>query len=74
MFYRASTCDKAVALGLTGWVRNLPDGRVEAVACGSTAALAALEAWLWQGPPQAQVSAVASREEKPQGWSAFEVR
>jgi len=40
--------------GLTGKVRNLPDGRVEVVAHGTPEALDALERWLWQGPPAAK--------------------
>lgn len=56
--YRASTRTQALALGLTGHAINLPDGRVEVLAGGSDAALAALEAWLWQGPPLARVDAV----------------
>ena len=58
VFYRASTRDKALALGLRGHARNLSDGRVEVLAAGPDAALDALEAWLWQGPERAQVSAV----------------
>lgn len=58
VFFRASTRDQARRLGLTGWARNLPSGEVEVVACGAPERLAALEAWLWQGPPAARVSAV----------------
>ena len=58
VFYRASTRDKALALGLRGHARNLSDGRVEVLAAGPDAALDALGAWLWQGPERAQVSAV----------------
>ncbi|WP_049722898.1 acylphosphatase [Gilvimarinus polysaccharolyticus] len=56
--YRASTEQKARALGLTGWVRNLSDGRVELIARGSDSQLKLLEAWLWQGPSQAAVTQV----------------
>jgi acylphosphatase len=58
VFYRASTEATARRLGLNGWVRNLPDGRVELVACGEEATLKQLEKWLWQGPPHAQVEQV----------------
>lgn len=61
VFYRASTREQALALGLCGYARNLPDGRVEVVASGSALAVEALEQWLWQGPPGARVDAV-SRE------------
>ncbi|MBB4130696.1 acylphosphatase [Xanthomonas sp. 3075] len=58
VWYRASTRERAVALGLRGHARNLVDGSVEVVAAGSDAALGALETWLWQGPPAAKVAAV----------------
>ncbi|MCO5093755.1 MAG: acylphosphatase [Chiayiivirga sp.] len=58
VFYRATTRDKALSLGLCGHARNLADGRVEVLAAGPEAALDALEAWLWQGPALARVSAV----------------
>lgn len=61
VFYRASTRERALALGLSGYARNLPDGRVEVVASGADAAIEALEQWLQQGPPGARVDAV-SRE------------
>ena len=56
VFFRASTRDKAIECGVTGWVRNLSDGCVEAVACGTEQQLATLEAWLKQGPPLATVT------------------
>jgi acylphosphatase len=58
VFFRASTRDEALRLGLTGHARNLPDGTVEVVACGDDAALGQLESWLELGPPLAQVSRV----------------
>jgi acylphosphatase len=58
VFYRASAREQALALGLDGHARNLPDGRVEVLASGSSMALEALERWLWQGPPAAQVERV----------------
>ncbi|MBB3824487.1 acylphosphatase [Xanthomonas arboricola] len=58
VYYRASTRDRALALGLCGHARNQADGSVEVIAAGSAAALDALEAWLWQGPPAARVAAV----------------
>lgn len=62
VFYRASTRERALALGLTGYARNLPDGAVEVLACGDVAAIAALERWLWEGPPAARVTGVARGE------------
>ena len=58
VFFRASTREQALALRLSGYAQNLPDGRVEVVAAGDDAALDQLERWLWQGPPVAKVDAV----------------
>lgn len=55
VFFRASTRQQALRLGLTGYARNLPDGRVEVMAVGEAAALEVLAQWLWQGPPAAEV-------------------
>ena len=55
VWYRASTQRQAQALGITGHAHNLPDGRVEVLACGDTGMLERLQAWLWQGPPAAEV-------------------
>lgn len=59
VFYRASTRHEAQRLGLTGYARNLMDGRVEVVACGDKEAVEALREWLRKGPPDARVSGVA---------------
>ena len=58
VFFRQSTADTATRLALDGWVRNLPDGRVEGMAAGSPDALAELRAWLDRGPPAARVDGV----------------
>jgi len=60
VFFRASTRRCAEGLGLTGSARNLADGRVEVIACGSDAGLDALAAWLHEGPPGATVGAVVA--------------
>jgi acylphosphatase len=73
VFFRATTQAVARRLGLTGWVRNLPDGRVEVLACGEEAKLAELEAWLWQGPRHAQVKQVAASDAGSQSFSDFRV-
>lgn len=62
VWYRQSTCDEAQRLGLKGWVRNLDDGRVEALICGDEIAVRHLEAWLWQGPELALVADVESED------------
>ena len=56
VFFRASTKDHADSIGVKGWVHNMPDGSVEALACGTEQQLVVLEAWLSQGPPMAVVS------------------
>ena len=56
--YRASAQRKAFELSISGYARNLEDGRVEILCCGDAAAVDALCAWLWHGPPHAQVSDV----------------
>ena len=59
VFYRRYTQKTARALGLTGWVRNTHDGCVEVLACGEETQINALEKWLWEGPPAAQVEKVS---------------
>jgi acylphosphatase len=65
VFYRASAAEQARHLGLTGYAKNLPDGRVEVLACGEADAVEQLIAWLRQGPPLAKVSGVEVEEVKP---------
>lgn len=62
VFYRAATAERASELGIRGWVRNRPDGRVELVAGGDADAVEQLVAWLWQGPPGASVTSVTLAE------------
>lgn len=58
VWYRAATRNKALELALSGYARNLADGRVEVLASGAHAALRELELWLWEGPPAADVTDV----------------
>ncbi|MCW8828185.1 MAG: acylphosphatase [Gammaproteobacteria bacterium] len=62
VWFRASTREQAHRLGLTGYVKNLADGRVEVLACGRRGALESLQAWLWRGSEAAAVSEVECRE------------
>lgn len=61
VYYRFSTQQQAWRLGVTGWARNLSDGRVEVLLCGEEAAVYELESWLRIGPPEACVEHVEVR-------------
>jgi acylphosphatase len=61
VFFRASAREQALSLGVSGYARNLSDGRVEVLACGPDAAVQQLCDWLAQGPPAAQVSSITCR-------------
>lgn len=74
VFFRVSTRDKARRLGLTGYARNLTDGRVEVYACGTAPQLNALKAWLQQGPPEAAVSAVECEPAATMVFDGFDTR
>ena len=74
VFFRESTRRCAERLGLGGWVRNLADGRVEAVFEGPEAEVEKALAFVRQGPRLAQVTQVEVREEAPEGAGRFEVR
>jgi acylphosphatase len=69
--FRWSTRAEAVGLGLGGWVRNLADGRVEAVFEGPPADVDAMVAWCRSGPKWATVSRVEAVEEEPAGETGF---
>ncbi len=74
VFYRASAREVALAHGLCGWVRNLPNGAVEAEATGTVAALEAFEAWLWKGPAAAKVTDVDVAACDLTAYGGFEIR
>ncbi|HEY5748192.1 MAG TPA: acylphosphatase [Chryseolinea sp.] len=74
VFYRASTVEKARALGLKGFVQNEPDGSVYIEAEGDDIALQALLAWCRQGPPHARVSDVIAKEGPLQNFVDFRQR
>lgn len=61
VFFRASAMEEAQRLGLLGFVRNLPDGSVEAVVEGERVQVDAFVAWCRQGPPNAQVAEIFPR-------------
>ena len=65
--FRWFTKDVAAREGVTGWVRNLPDGRVEALAEGDADAVTRVERLLHHGPPGARVQSVNAITEEPSG-------
>lgn len=71
--FRYATAEKAEALRLTGYVRNLPDRRVEVLASGEESAVLALRNWLWQGPSLARVSAVQCETAPYQDFHDFRI-
>jgi acylphosphatase len=72
--YRFATSDRAAELGVSGWVRNLSDRRVEAVFEGTEAAVSAMVRWCHQGPRGAVVKDVTVESEKVEGLRGFEIR
>jgi acylphosphatase len=74
VFYRRASKNEAVRLGINGWVRNLPDGSVEAYAIGECHAVAEFERWLAQGPTNANVAMVDAHDADVERFSEFTVR
>jgi acylphosphatase len=75
VFYRDTTQRQANAHGVTGWVRNLPDGRVEALFEGDEKAVRRMIDWCWRGPPNAYVTNVDASIEPYRGlFTTFNVR
>jgi acylphosphatase len=72
--YRFSTQDAATEFGIKGWVRNLPDGRVEAVFEGTEAQVKQMLDWCHQGPRGAIVKSVEVQSETVEGLNGFEIR
>ena len=65
VFYRDSARRQALALGISGWVRNLRDGRVEVLACGESGQLETFANWLEIGPEYAKVTNIEVTSENP---------
>jgi len=74
VFYRDSCQREAAALGVSGWVRNLPDGSVEAVFEGHEDDVASLVEWASVGPRKAVVENAEITDVEPPGLTRFEVR
>jgi acylphosphatase len=74
VFFRDSCQRLATERGVTGWVRNLGDGRVEAVFEGPADRVDEMVEWAHQGPRTAAVADIAVQTEPPQGLTEFVVR
>ncbi|MET7418744.1 acylphosphatase [Dactylosporangium sp. NPDC005555] len=74
VYYRDTCRRVASGAGLGGWVRNLDDGRVEAVFEGPLEAVERLVAWTRHGPAEASVTLVEVHEETPEGLAVFAIR
>jgi len=73
VFFRVSTIEIARSLKVAGWVRNLPDGRVEAVFEGNAEAVTAAVEWCHAGPEHAVVESVDVLPEEPEGLTSFKM-
>ena len=67
VFFRAHTQEQAQRLGLNGWVRNRPDGSVEAVMEGEASRIEQMIQWCHEGPPMSNVTHVEVSEQEPLG-------
>jgi len=74
VFFRAYTRDVATRAGVTGWVRNLPDGNVEAVFEGESDAVSSVVEWCRRGSPGSRVERVEIFHEEPRGeYDSFKI-
>jgi acylphosphatase len=73
VFFRDSTRRQADSLGVAGWVRNRPDGTVEAIFEGEPDAVEQMMAWARRGPRGAEVTHVDETDEPPEGLRGFDV-
>jgi acylphosphatase len=71
VFFRVETRERARSLGLSGWVRNTPDGSVEAVFEGDRERIESMLAWCRRGPSLARVDDVQTEWEEPVGEAGF---
>jgi acylphosphatase len=74
VYYRATTREEARDRGVDGWVRNLSDGRVEAVFEGPRPAVESMVDWCHTGSQAASVGDVAVEYGEPEGLDGFEIR
>lgn len=73
VFYRQNTKEQATARGLTGWVKNLSDGRVEVLLFGEEEQILTMLEWLAIGPPKAVVTNLEVREAEVEPFTTFEI-
>ncbi|HLG43157.1 MAG TPA: acylphosphatase [Planctomycetota bacterium] len=73
VFFRARCSEQAKLHGVSGWVRNLPDGRVEAVFEGESEGVEFMLTWCRAGPPRARVDRVEEIAEAPQREKGFRI-
>lgn len=72
--YRKVAVEMAATIGVTGWIKNLADGRVEVVICGEEDSVFKMRDWLWQGSKHSEVESVLVEELSFQEYVTFEVR
>jgi acylphosphatase len=73
VFFRASCAERAAELGVSGWIRNVPGGDVEAVLEGMDLAVEQMVRWCREGPPLARVDRIDIVDETPTGGSGFRI-
>ena len=74
VFFREECRERAEEVGVAGWVRNLPDGRLEAHFEGDETEVDRLVTWCRQGPPAARVDDIEVEDRPPEGDTGFSVR
>lgn len=73
VYYRASARDEAEKLGLTGWIKNTPEGNVEVVVTGSQDDINRYITWCWQGPSRAKVESVETKVLQEEQFDGFQI-
>jgi len=74
VFYRDTCRQVAQDAGVSGWARNLPDGRVEVCLEGDAEAVRRVEEWCHKGTRYAEVDSIESHDEEPSGEGGFSIR
>lgn len=74
VFFRDTTQRRAASLGVAGWVRNRPDGSVEAVFEGEQQAVESMVRFCREGPGHAEVTQLDVADEEPEGLAGFQIR